>query len=141
MRKDKSLVRADRILALVRRILGRGFGGDRVAISCWSNGREQGYFIEAFPRFKNGEENREAGVCFAEDRSSDATVVICGPHREFDFQTHQPSDALWGDGWKCFVSDDEAARHIADFLFKTMQPVAAAIAGGVPGESSVPRVR
>lgn len=125
MRKHYSLIHADKILALVRKRLGRDFGGDRVIIECWSNGREQGYCIQTYP---DAVGKAEAGtIVFAQARSSDGLTVTAGTSREFNYQTHQPSEDLWANANKHFNDDREAAKYIADFLLKSMVPVAAAL--------------
>jgi len=127
MRKHHSLLHADRILAKVRKQLGRDFGGDRVTISCWSNGREQGYFIDTFP---NPEGKCEPmALCFAECRGSDQAMVVVGRTREFDHQTHQPSNDLWEKkgARRYFDEDDEAADFIRWAILNALEPVAAAM--------------
>lgn len=130
MRKHYSLVHADKVLAKVKKILGRDFGGDRVEISCWANGREQGYCIKTFPTG-----NLEPmALVMAQQRSSDSFLVVSGRSREFD-NHNQPCERIWRNAGREFEDDEEAARHIADFIFKAIHPVVAAIAGGVPGET------
>lgn len=130
MKKHYSLIHADRVLALVRKRLGRDFGGDRVIIECWSNGREQGYYIQTYPvdliRHAGGKAE-EGAIVFAQARSSDGITVTAGTSREFNYQTHQPSEDLWANANKHFNDDREAAKYIADFILKSMEPVAAAM--------------
>jgi len=127
MRKHSSLLHADKVLAKLKKQLGRDFGGDRVIISCWSNGREQGYSITTYPEVEGKREG--VTVNFSEARSSDQVLVVAGLPREFDYQTHQPSEALWEtEGARRYFSDDaEAADFIRWAILESMEPVAAAM--------------
>jgi hypothetical protein len=124
MRKHESLARADKVLAKVKRILGRDYGGERVTVECWSNGREQGYAIQMLPRPVSPD--TAAMVVFAMHRTTEATVVVTGRLSEFDDATHQPKDDAWDRSMVLFGEIDEAARHVADFVRSTVEGAAVA---------------
>jgi hypothetical protein len=107
MEKHHSLVRAEKVLRLLR----RKAAGRVVGIECWSNGREQGYCLNV----TDGPVETWRSVVLAEQRSSDYVLVVPGPHAEFDMQTNHPSDAVWKDRQE-FATDAEAAEFIAKFL-------------------------
>jgi hypothetical protein len=90
--KSENLKHADRILAQVRKIWPKQWAG---RLKCWSNGREQGYWLQA--TIIDDKRYGRAACVFSEGRSCDGALVVIGPPDEFDVQTNQPSDALWED--------------------------------------------
>jgi len=124
MKKHYSLVHADKIMAILKKEM-RGIKSvkDNASIEVWANCREQGYCIKVnSPDYKT-----DIAICFAQQRSSDAIVVIAGPSREFDNQTNQPSDKVWGDNRRHFSVDIEAAKFIARKIMMVVEPVATVI--------------
>lgn len=119
-----SLKHANEILRLLRKELGRN--GRGVTIEAWANCREQGYCLKVWPMGLDA--SRATGICFAQGRSGDSIVVVSGPILKFNNQTNHPSEELWGDR-RGFSDDGEATRYIAAQVFKTIEPVAAALMG------------
>lgn len=108
--KHYSLLHSEKVLKLVRKNLK---GSDvNVTIRAWSNGREQGFNLS------RNEPRPSGDLVFAQQRNSDAVLIVMGPSEEFDIQTHQPSEKLWETpGARLVIYDDDmAARAIADFL-------------------------
>jgi len=117
IRRHYSLEHADRVLAMLDRSLStkhRNF-----TLSVWSNGREQGYYIN-----DSAPVNPKAAVAFAQQRGSDGIIVILGEAADFDMTTHMPQDRVW-EKQKCFYSDVEAVAAITDhMLFYPMKELA-----------------
>jgi len=113
LRKHYSLKHANKILNRLFSILGEAESETeaRVIVECWSNGREQGYFLRKFPV----SELNQYCVCFAQQRNSDELVVLCGPLDCFDITTNMPNKEIWSQQ-KCFEDDDEAVAYIIDKL-------------------------
>lgn len=115
-----SLVHATKVLKLVRKKL-KGTPFD-ITVDCWSNGREQGYHL---CRWATNRELREGlkdsceiALVFAQQRNSDAMLVIHGEPKKFDITTHMPDEELWNTqgNQRIIGSDEQAAAHIADLL-------------------------
>jgi hypothetical protein len=124
MKKHYSLIHADKILALVKKeVRGIKSVDDKVVIEVWANCREQGYCIKA----NSHDYKTDIAICFAQQRSSDAIVVIAGPLRAFDNQTNQPSEKIWTEDRRHFSVDIEAAKFIARKIMMVVEPVATAI--------------
>lgn len=88
----ESIKHAKRILAEVRKIWPKKWDG---WVKHWSNGREQGYYLQAsIWNLKKGERCSAACV-FSEARSSDSALVVCGESGDFDYGSNQPSDHVW----------------------------------------------
>jgi hypothetical protein len=110
IRKHYSLVHADKVLKIVKRLMHKvEIDG---SIRAWSNGREQGYAIQI--RTHDYFDNRT--VCFAEQRNSDAVVVVYGPSIRFDISTNQPDEELWATNRHDFAEDEDAAQFIVHWL-------------------------
>lgn len=90
--KSGNLAHADRILREVRKIWPKAWEG---WLKVWSNGREQGYYLQATKWLKNG--HGRAACVFSEGRSCDGALVIVGPANKFDYQTNHPRTELWHD--------------------------------------------
>lgn len=79
-------------------------------IEAFSNGREQGFFVQNF--------TIDRGVAFAECRSSNQLVVYYNDLKAFDPCTHHPTQrGHWEDNWKqakYFGHHEE--REAADFI-------------------------
>lgn len=124
MRKHYSLAHADRVLSLLRKELKgvKSANDDHVSIEAWANCREQGYCIKVYSK----EWDNNIAICFAQYRSSDSTVVVSGPAREFNNQTNQPSERVWEKNNRHFKVDEDkkAAEYIAGEILKVVEPVA-----------------
>ena len=110
MRYHHSLIHVNKILKALFKHFGRG-GSDKIQVSVWSNGREQGYYIR----------REHLALLFAENRNSDSTMIITGHREDFDFQTHQPTEETYQKNKKYFESDqdEKAVDHIIQFLERT----------------------
>jgi hypothetical protein len=117
MKKHYSLITADLVVAYLRRTIHKAWT-DKVELSVWSNGREQGYFVDRERLDTEGIGKSPAAV-FAQQRNSDQVVVVVGDREQFDFQTHQPDEKLWsedGGHLRYFDTPDDAANFIAAHL-------------------------
>jgi len=108
MRKHYSLRHADKILDKLFGILGYSDDRADIIVQSWSNGREQGYYLQLF--------RTNIGICFAQQRNSDAMIVIHGNLMDFDITTNMPATREVWDRQKCFEDDDEAVAYIIDKL-------------------------
>lgn len=102
IKKDHSLVRADKILQELRKIWPKHWEGH---LECWSNCREQGYYLQAVIWDEGRGERSEAACVFSECRNSDSALVVVGRRADFDFQKHQPSEALWESDGRAYFGD------------------------------------
>jgi hypothetical protein len=105
-----SIVHADKVLTLVKRLGADVPSLHEVDILQWSNGREQGYSLRLWMDDKPSRQ-----VCFAQQRSSDAVVVLKGHGYEFDISTNMPTAGLWPYAAH-FHDDEKAAQYIVNFL-------------------------
>lgn len=129
MKFHYSLEHANKVLTLLRwEVKGvRSANSELVSIEAWANCREQGYCLKVYRQHYDG----GIAICFAQQRSSDSTVVIVGPMKDFNNQTNQPSESAWEDARFFGYDDDEkAARFIAHEILKVMEPVAAKMMEG-----------
>ena len=99
--KHESLKVADKVVTEMRALI-KGFQQDytsdtEIRMSCWSNGREQGYMLEIYPRraTDNGEYRDSRAVLIAQSRNSDHIIVVRDENHSFNFTTHTPSEADW----------------------------------------------
>jgi hypothetical protein len=99
--KSSNLLHADRILREVRKVWPKEWEG---WLKCWSNGREQGYWLQA--QILDDERFGRAACVFSEGRNCDGALVVVGPPDEFDYQTNHPSAELW--------EDSECRRYFYD---------------------------
>ena len=115
--KHHSLARADRVLQALKTMLKSKPINNQprkvkvpvsLSLGVWSNCREQGYnlFVCGIDCY---------GFVWAECRGSDEVLVVNGDWKEFEIQTHQPSDKIW-DTRKYFSSENEAAKYIHSTL-------------------------
>jgi hypothetical protein len=126
MKFHYSLEHANKVLALLRKeVKGvKSANSELVSIEAWANCREQGYCIKVYAKSYDG----GIAICFAQQRSSDSTVVIVGPMKDFNNQTNQPSESAYEDARFFGYNDDEkAAKYIAGEILKVLEPVHAAI--------------
>jgi hypothetical protein len=123
MKFHYSLEHANKVLALLRKeVKGvKSANSELVSIEAWANCREQGYCIKVYAKSYDG-----VAICFAQQRSSDSTVVIVGPMKDFNNHTNQPSESAYGDA-RFFGDDGKAAKYIAGEILKVLEPVHAAI--------------
>jgi len=73
------------------------------SIYCYSNGREQGYYIPSFVSWGSG-------CAFSENRNSDDIVVYIGR-----FDNHVPTDQTYRNG-SYYKNSNEAAQGIYNFI-------------------------
>ena len=108
--KHYSLIHADRVLTMVRFILGKEEGKAKVGLEVWANGREQGYCL-SIHKMPSG----VIKLVFAQHRSSESILVICSLDDHFDSISNNPNEAAWKRA-KSFESDRDAAKYIVDCL-------------------------
>jgi hypothetical protein len=115
-----SLAHATKVLNLVRKKLAKT--PFDITVGCWANGREQGYHLARWatiPELKAGQkDSAEIALVFAQQRNSDAMLVIYGTHTQFEIDTHMPKEELWDakDHMRIISGDEETASYIADLL-------------------------
>lgn len=91
--KSGNLAHADRILTQVRKIWPKSWEG---WLKVWSNGREQGYWLQATKMLEPNRGYGRAACVFSEGRCCDGALVIVGHPSNFDYQTNHPNSELWG---------------------------------------------
>lgn len=107
-----SLRHANLVLRELRRLWPTEWKGE---VSCWSNGREQGYYITMYPPndFKISLFLYPSCV-FAQNRNGDQVVVVIGRADNFDITTNMPTDDCWESGKKYFSDNTAAAKYIVE---------------------------
>lgn len=118
--KHHSLRVADRVLSHLEGFLEEFDVLDKEAgtISCYANGREQGYHIQVWPEDKNIENWR--GVSFSEHRNSDDIVIYFGKvtKADFEYAGNVPSEAVYKNARHYpYGAEQDAAHAIAKYLW------------------------
>jgi hypothetical protein len=120
--KHYSLLTADKVLTALRKVKPpKLLKGSEIGIAAWSNGREQGYYLRYYSPVDRVSSARAAVV--AQQRNSDAILVVAGTPYEFDFQTNQPDDGAWEHRAEFHPRQYEAAARYIMSVFSGRRPL------------------
>jgi len=122
--KCNSMLHADVVLAYLAMIVEESERTDDITIRAWANCREQGYHLS------NGSFRDQKCALVAEVRNSDSVLVMYGNMKDFDFQTHAPSDAVY-EARRTFSYGSEllAAQFLLEWLGKPDEVQVCAVCG------------
>lgn len=84
----------------------------------WANGREQGLCISIYKPSTNNGKVRNKKICVAENRNSDAILVVAENEYNFHSVNNQPNDIAWKNGRKGFDTINEAVKFIEKFIIE-----------------------
>jgi hypothetical protein len=106
--KHHSIIHAEKILREVRKIWPKKWDG---WLKHWSNGREQGYYLQASLWNEKRSERCEAACVFSEGRSCDGALVMAGrPIQDFHISSHQPTEMVW-DNHRAYFYDTTGLKN------------------------------
>jgi hypothetical protein len=84
-----------------------------LSIEAYSNGREQGYCIDYFPKKKLLYHK----ICISENRNSDDIVIYKGKYTDFDITGNIPSEIVYSSAIYFLPNEiSQAANHIIQYI-------------------------